>query len=92
MFNTPWTWPRIRATYVASATAEFLSYLRYCYYVVFFFSPTPQVSYKKDAKAGLHYTTIADRPDIKKATQAAKLISDVIKQHTHQSQKSSVER
>ncbi|XP_029689943.1 nebulin isoform X7 [Takifugu rubripes] len=35
------------------------------------------VSYKKDAKAGLHYTTIADRPDIKKATQAAKLISDI---------------
>lgn len=50
----------------------------------FCFPPTPQVSYKKDAKASLHYTTIADRPDIKKATQAAKLISDVIRQHTHQ--------
>lgn len=36
-----------------------------------------QVSYKKDAKASLHYTTVADRPDIRKATQAAKLISDV---------------
>lgn len=39
--------------------------------------PTLQVSYKKDAKASLHYTTVADRPDIKKATQAAKLISEV---------------
>lgn len=47
------------------------------------FSSTPQVSYKKDAKASLHYTPVADRPDIKKATQAAKLISDVIKQHMH---------
>lgn len=36
-----------------------------------------QVSYKKDAKASLHYTTVADRPDIRKATQATKLISDV---------------
>ncbi|XP_056245131.1 nebulin isoform X2 [Seriola aureovittata] len=35
------------------------------------------VAYKKDAKANLHYTTVADRPDIRKATQAAKLISDV---------------
>uniref|UniRef100_A0A3Q3MJH9 Nebulette n=1 Tax=Labrus bergylta TaxID=56723 RepID=A0A3Q3MJH9_9LABR len=34
-----------------------------------------QVSYKKDAKANLHYTSVVDRPDIKKATQAAKLIS-----------------
>uniref|UniRef100_A0A3Q3FLS3 Nebulette n=1 Tax=Labrus bergylta TaxID=56723 RepID=A0A3Q3FLS3_9LABR len=36
------------------------------------------VSYKKDAKANLHYTSVVDRPDIKKATQAAKLISGVI--------------
>ncbi|XP_075887078.1 nebulin isoform X12 [Nelusetta ayraudi] len=35
------------------------------------------VSYKKDAKASLHYTTVADRPDIRKATQATKLISDI---------------
>uniref|UniRef100_A0A3B4UFU4 Nebulin n=1 Tax=Seriola dumerili TaxID=41447 RepID=A0A3B4UFU4_SERDU len=35
------------------------------------------VAYKKDAKANLHYTTVADRPDIRKATQAAKLISEV---------------
>ncbi|KAM3607133.1 uncharacterized protein V6R79_002158 [Siganus canaliculatus] len=35
------------------------------------------VSYKKDAKASLHYTTVADRPDIRKATQAAKLISQI---------------
>ncbi|XP_051261110.1 nebulin isoform X48 [Dicentrarchus labrax] len=35
------------------------------------------VSYKKDAKANLHYTSVVDRPDIKKATQAAKLISEI---------------
>ncbi|XP_035994896.1 nebulin isoform X27 [Fundulus heteroclitus] len=35
------------------------------------------IAYKKDAKANLHYTTVADRPDIRKATQAAKLISDI---------------
>uniref|UniRef100_A0A665W3G4 Nebulin n=1 Tax=Echeneis naucrates TaxID=173247 RepID=A0A665W3G4_ECHNA len=35
------------------------------------------INYKKDAKASLHYTTVADRPDIKKATQAAKLISEI---------------
>ncbi|XP_027131937.1 nebulin isoform X3 [Larimichthys crocea] len=35
------------------------------------------ISYKKDAKANLHYTSVADRPDIKKATQAAKLISGI---------------
>ncbi|XP_015251978.1 PREDICTED: nebulin isoform X6 [Cyprinodon variegatus] len=35
------------------------------------------IAYKKDAKANLHYTTVADRPDIQKATQAAKLISDI---------------
>ncbi|KAM8857264.1 nebulin isoform 35-T37 [Synchiropus picturatus] len=35
------------------------------------------VNYKKDAKANLHYTTVADRPDIRKATQAAKLISGI---------------
>lgn len=46
--------------------------------------PCSQVSYKKDARASLHYTTVADRPDIKKATQAAKLISDVIRQHMHE--------
>ncbi|XP_030198852.1 nebulin isoform X28 [Gadus morhua] len=34
-------------------------------------------AYKRDAKDNLHYTTTADRPDIRKATQAAKLISDV---------------
>ncbi|XP_008288681.1 nebulin [Stegastes partitus] len=34
-------------------------------------------AYKKDAKANLHYTSVVDRPDIKKATQAAKLISEV---------------
>lgn len=47
---------------------------------VFFFPLSvivDQVEYKKDAKSKLHYTPIADRPDIKKATQAAKLISDV---------------
>lgn len=37
----------------------------------------PQVAYKKDAKANLSYTTVVDRPDIKKATHAAKLISQV---------------
>ncbi|MEQ2185023.1 hypothetical protein GOODEAATRI_013928, partial [Goodea atripinnis] len=36
-----------------------------------------EVAYKKDAKANLHYTTVVDRPDIKKATQAAKLISEI---------------
>nr|XP_020766890.1 nebulin [Odocoileus virginianus texanus] len=35
------------------------------------------VAYKKDAKENLHYTTVADRPDIKKATQAAKQASEV---------------
>uniref|UniRef100_A0A668A059 Uncharacterized protein n=1 Tax=Myripristis murdjan TaxID=586833 RepID=A0A668A059_9TELE len=35
-------------------------------------------AYKKDAKASLHYTSVADRPDIKKATQAAKLISETL--------------
>ncbi|XP_071775705.1 nebulin [Centroberyx gerrardi] len=34
-------------------------------------------AYKQEAKANLHYTSVADRPDIKKATQAAKLISEV---------------
>lgn len=72
-----------------SSWKPFLPY--HYYYAVLWFSPTLQVSYKKDAKAGLHYTTIADRPDIKKATQAAKLISDVIKQHTHPSQRLSVD-
>lgn len=48
--------------------------------------PCSQVSYKKDAKASLHYTTVADRPDIKKATQAAKLISHVIRRHMHETQ------
>lgn len=37
----------------------------------------PQVAYKKNAKANLSYTTVVDRPDIQKATQAAKLISEV---------------
>lgn len=37
-----------------------------------------QVAYKKEAKANLHYTSVVDRPDIQKATQAAKLISEVI--------------
>lgn len=71
----------------APGTLSFLPLLLCCVC----FSPTLQVSYKKDAKAGLHYTTIADRPDIKKATQAAKLISDVIEQHTHQSQRLSID-
>ncbi|XP_074072086.1 nebulin-like isoform X5 [Macrotis lagotis] len=35
------------------------------------------IAYKKDAKENLHYTTVADRPDIKKATHAAKLVSEV---------------
>ncbi|XP_004375436.1 nebulin [Trichechus manatus latirostris] len=35
------------------------------------------VAYKKDAKENLHYTAVADRPDIKKATQAAKQASEV---------------
>lgn len=43
----------------------------------------PQVSYKKDAKANLHYTSVVDRPDIKKATQAAKLISEVMIQYSY---------
>lgn len=41
------------------------------------FCPMPQVAYRKAAKANLHYTSIVDRPDIRKATQAAKLISEV---------------
>lgn len=45
-------------------------------HIVLFATPL-QVAYKKDAKANLHYTTVADRPDIRKATQAAKLISEV---------------
>lgn len=40
------------------------------------------MAYKKDAKASLHYTTVVDRPDIKKATQAAKLISQVTMKYT----------
>lgn len=48
--------------------------------------PRLQVSYKKDAKASLHYTTVADRPDIRKATQAAKLISDVGRALVHETQ------
>lgn len=39
--------------------------------------PQIKVAYKKDAKENLHYTTVADRPDIKKATQAAKQASEV---------------
>uniref|UniRef100_A0A673A5R0 Nebulin n=1 Tax=Sphaeramia orbicularis TaxID=375764 RepID=A0A673A5R0_9TELE len=35
------------------------------------------IAYKKDAKANLHYTPVVDRPDIRKATQAARLISDI---------------
>lgn len=38
---------------------------------------TQQLQYKKNAKANLSYTTVVDRPDIRKATQAAKLISGV---------------
>lgn len=45
--------------------------------------PPPQISYKKDAKANLHYTSVVDRPDIKKATQAAKLISEVMSKYMH---------
>lgn len=41
------------------------------------FFPQIKVAYKKDAKENLHYTTVADRPDIKKATQAAKQASEV---------------
>lgn len=41
------------------------------------FSLQTKVAYKKDAKENLHYTTVADRPDIKKATQAAKQASEV---------------
>lgn len=41
------------------------------------FLPPIKVAYKKDAKENLHYTTVADRPDIKKATQAAKQASEV---------------
>lgn len=47
------------------------------------FCSIPQVSYKKDAKANLHYTSVVDRPDIKKATQAAKLISEVMIQYRY---------
>lgn len=50
------------------------------------FSFLSQVSYKKDAKASLHYTTVADRPDIRKATQAARLISDVGGRLLHETQ------
>ncbi|KAJ8407124.1 hypothetical protein AAFF_G00288000 [Aldrovandia affinis] len=35
------------------------------------------IAYKQEAKTKRHYTPVADRPDIRKATQAAKLISDV---------------
>ncbi|XP_069389533.1 nebulin isoform X6 [Paralichthys olivaceus] len=35
------------------------------------------IAYKKDAKANLHYTSVVDRPDIRKATQASKLISEI---------------
>lgn len=42
-----------------------------------YFLPQIKVAYKKDAKENLHYTTVADRPDIKKATQAAKQASEV---------------
>ncbi|XP_041057267.1 nebulin isoform X9 [Carcharodon carcharias] len=35
------------------------------------------VEYKKDAKTKLAYTTVTDRPDILKATEATKLISDI---------------
>lgn len=54
-------------------------------YTVFclLFCSIPQVSYKKDAKANLHYTSVVDRPDIKKATQAAKLISEVMIQYSY---------
>uniref|UniRef100_A0AAV2JZQ8 Nebulin n=1 Tax=Knipowitschia caucasica TaxID=637954 RepID=A0AAV2JZQ8_KNICA len=34
-------------------------------------------AYKKNAKANLSYTSVVDRPDIRKATQAAKLISHI---------------
>uniref|UniRef100_A0A3B3RLT0 Nebulin n=1 Tax=Paramormyrops kingsleyae TaxID=1676925 RepID=A0A3B3RLT0_9TELE len=34
-------------------------------------------AYKQEAKAKLHYTSVPDRPDIRKATEAAKLISDI---------------
>lgn len=55
---------------------------------ILLFYPTLQFAYKKDAKANLHYTSVVDRPDIKKATQAAKLISEVISKQMH---KNSVE-
>ena len=42
-----------------------------------FLPPHIKVAYRKDAKENLHYTTVADRPDIKKATQAAKQASEV---------------
>uniref|UniRef100_A0A4W3IPR2 Nebulin n=1 Tax=Callorhinchus milii TaxID=7868 RepID=A0A4W3IPR2_CALMI len=35
------------------------------------------IQYKKDAKSNLSYSSVADRPDIKKATEATKLISDI---------------
>ncbi|XP_078408689.1 nebulin isoform X2 [Cetorhinus maximus] len=35
------------------------------------------VEYKKDAKSKLAYTSVTDRPDILKATEATKLISDI---------------
>lgn len=44
---------------------------------IFFFFSHIKVAYKKEAKENLHYTTVADRPDIKKATQAAKQASEV---------------
>ncbi|XP_013910168.1 PREDICTED: nebulin [Thamnophis sirtalis] len=35
------------------------------------------IGYKKDAKSQLHYTSVADRPDIMKATQVSHLVSDI---------------
>lgn len=50
---------------------------KFCGPQVSAFFPQIKVAYKKDAKENLHYTTVADRPDIKKATQAAKQASEV---------------
>lgn len=50
---------------------------RFCVPQVTISFPQIKVAYKKDAKENLHYTTVADRPDIKKATQAAKQASEV---------------
>lgn len=93
MFSMLWMWLRVRATWVISTLKILIliSTLGLFHIISYFSLNLPigfwhivdavcsfsQVAYKKDAKASLSYTTVVDRPDIKKATQAAKLISQV---------------